>query len=405
MSDIQKPVIIAGAGPSGSTLALYLAKQDIPVVLLEKEESLPVDLRASTFHPISLDLLAELDRWVIEQMLEKGLRVPRYQYRDRKSGETATFDMSLIADETSHPFRLQLEQYELTQLSCERLKAFDNVDIRFGHEVLSYIENSDGVAVSVSGPDGDEIIEGAFVIGAEGARSNIRKSAEIGFLGFTYDEKFLVVSTSFDFESVFDDFSYVNYVADPDEWCVVLRTDKRWRVLFPTTPENEDDEALLLSDEFIQERLHHLYDKDGDYELWHRSLYAVNQRVAERYFEGRMALIGDACHINNPLGGMGMNGGLHDAFCIGEKLSRIYKYGANYAAEFEHYDRQRKDIAVRFVQEHTIQNKKLMESTDPDVQKNRQKMLMDTAADPVAAKNFILERAMINCFNESQAAV
>jgi 3-(3-hydroxy-phenyl)propionate hydroxylase len=405
MNRPHKPVIIAGAGPSGSTLALYLAKRDIPVVLLEKEQTVPVDLRASTFHPISLDLLAELDPWVVEQMLEKGLQVPRYQYRDRQSGEIATFDMSLIADETAHPFRLQLEQYELTQLSCERLKSFDNVDMRFGHEVLGYTETDDGVQVQATA--GGEVIsfDGAFVIGAEGARSNIRKTAGIGFLGFTYDEKFLVVSTSFPFEDVFDDFSYVNYVADPDEWCVVLRTDKRWRVLFPTTPENIEDEQLLLSDGFIQERLHHLYDKDGDYDIRHRNLYAVNQRVAEMYFSGRMALVGDACHINNPLGGMGMNGGLQDAFCLAEKLSRIYKHDASYDAEFAHYDRQRKDVAVRFVQKHTIQNKKLMESTDPDVQKHRQQMLMDTAANPEAAREFILERAMINCFRESQAAV
>lgn len=405
MSHPHKPVVIAGAGPSGSTLALYLAKRGLPVVLLEKERTLPIDLRASTFHPVSLDLLAELDGWVVEQMLDKGLQVPRYQYRDRQSGETATFDMSLIANETAYPFRLQLEQYELTQLACARLKSFENVDLRFGHEVISYTESDDGVQVQVRAGDQHLSVDGSFVIGAEGARSNIRKTAGIGFLGFTYDEKFLVVSTSFAFEDVFDDFSYVNYVADPDEWCVVLRTDKRWRVLFPTTPENVEDEELLLSDSFIQERLHHLYDKDGDYDVRHRSLYAVNQRVAEMYFSGRMALVGDACHINNPLGGMGMNGGLHDAFCLGEKLSRVYQHDASFQAEFEHYDRQRKDVAVRFVQEHTIQNKKLMESTDSDVQKKRQRMLMETAANPDAARNFILERAMINCYKESQAAV
>ena len=185
----------------------------------------------------------------------------------------------------------------------------------------------------------------------------------------------------------------------------MLRTDKVWRILFPTTPENEDDEQLLLSDEFIQARLHHLYDKEGDYEIRHRSLYPVNQRVAEAYYQGRLALIGDACHINNPLGGMGMNGGLHDAFCLGEKFESIYRRGADFADEFAHYDRQRKDVAVRFVQEHTIRNKKLMESTDPDIQRKRQQMLMETAADPDAAREFLLERAMINCYRESQAAV
>lgn len=400
-----QPVIIAGAGPSGSTLALYLAKHNIPVVLLEQGDRLPIDLRASTFHPVSLDLIADLDSWVVENMLQKGLRVSRYQYRDRRTGETATFDMSLIADATGFPFRLQLEQYELTQLICERLKSYNQVELRFGHEVTGYRETEDGVEVTARTADNDIVVSGAFVVSAEGARSCIRKQSRIGYLGFTYDEKFLVVSTPFPFEEVFDDFSYVNYVADPEEWCVVLRTDKVWRILFPTTPENENDEQLLLSDEFIQERLHHLYNKEGDFEIHHRSLYPVNQRVAETYFKGRMALVGDACHINNPLGGMGMNGGLHDAFSLGEKFDNIYNRGADYSDEFAHYDRQRKDVAVRFVQEHTIQNKKLMESTDPDIQSKRQKMLMDTAANPDAAREFLLERAMINCYRESQAAV
>ncbi len=401
MSD---PVIIAGAGPSGCTLALYLAKRDIPVVLLEKERQLPVDLRASTFHPVSLDLLAAIDQDLVDTMVDKGLKVDRYQYRDRRTGEVATFDMSLISDETRYPFRLQLEQYELTRLIAAKLADHANVDLRYEHEVLDYSDNNGHVDVMVGVDEEMVTFKGAFVVGAEGARSNIRKRSGLGYLGFTYDEKFLVVSTPFPFEEVFDDFCWVNYVADPEEWCVVLRTDKVWRVLFPTTPENENDEVLLLSDAFIQERLHHLHDKAGAYEICHRSLYPVNQRVAEMYYSGRMALVGDACHINNPLGGMGMNGGLHDAISLGEKFDRIYNHGADHTAEFAHYDRQRKDIAVRFVQKHTIQNKKLMESTDPDVQRKRQQMLMDTAADPEAAREFLLERAMINSVRESQAA-
>lgn len=398
------PVVIAGAGPTGCVLALYLAKRSIPVVLLEKERELPVDLRASTFHPISLDLIASLDQGVITQMLERGLKVHRYQYRDRQTGEVASFNMELIADETSYPFRLQLEQYELTRIIVEELGNYDCASVLFNHDVIDYMNHEDRVNVRVNAGGIDKIIESRFVVSAEGARSKLRKFANIGYLGFTYDEKFLVVSTDFPFENVFDDFSWVNYVADPDEWCVVLRTDKRWRVLFPTTPENRDDEALLLSDSFIQERLQHLYKRDEDYLVFHRSLYAVNQRVAETYYKERLALVGDACHINNPLGGMGMNGGLHDAFCLGEKLERICLDSKDHELEFARYDRQRKDIAVRFVQQHTIENKKLMESTDPDVQKNRQRMLMEAASDPVAARNFLLERAMINVYRESQAA-
>lgn len=401
IQSIENPVVIAGAGPVGCLLALYLARRDVPVVLLEKEPTLPVDLRASTFHPPSLEMIADLGFGIIDDMLDRGLIADRYQYRDRRTGEVANFDMSLLADSTAYPFRLQLEQYEFTRLVAAALETIDCAQLRFNAEVTDYEQSPEGVQITVATASGEETMPGAFLVSAEGAHSKIRKAAGIDYLGFTYDEKFLVVSTSFPFEEVFDDLSWVNYVSDPDEWCVILRTEKIWRVLFPTRPENVDDENKLLSDEFIQERLHHLWNKDGDYEIGHRTLYNVNQRVAETYFHGRVLLAGDACHINNPLGGMGMNGGLHDANNLGEKLVRIMRDGEEYLPLFEQYNRQRRDLAVRFVQDHTIANKKLMEATDIDTQTARQKMLMESASDPEKARAFLLERAMINCVRDS----
>ena len=399
----QLPIVIAGSGPVGSLMALYLARRDVPVLLLEKEPDLPVDLRASTFHPPSLEMIADLGHGVIDEMLEKGLVADRYQYRDRRSGEVASFDMGLLVDDTAYPFRLQLEQYEFTQIVNERLRHLNAAEVRLSHEVTGFSQTEDYVDVEVTTPAGKETIRTPFLVSAEGAHSNIRKQAGIDYLGFTYDEKFLVVSTQFPFEEVFDDLSWVNYVSDPEEWCVILRTEKIWRVLFPTTPETADDEARLLSDEFIQQRLHHLWDKEGDYDIGHRTLYNVNQRVAETYYQGRVVLAGDACHINNPLGGMGMNGGLHDGNNLAAKLVRVLKDGDDYQALFEQYNRQRRDLAVRFVQEHTIANKKLMEAQDEDAQNARQKMLMESAEDPAKAREFLLERAMINCVRASEA--
>jgi len=395
----SNPIIIAGSGPAGSVLALTLAKAKVPVILLEKEATLPIDLRASTFHPPSLEMIGDMDDDIIKAMIEDGLIADRYQYRDRKSGETATFEMSLIADETKYPFRLQLEQYALPYLVADKLKAFPHADVRYEHELLSFTQDGNSVTAKVKTPSGEQDIIGSYLVGCEGARSNARKTSGINYSGFTYDEKFLVVSTHFPFEDVFEDCSYVNYVSDPDEWCVILRTEKIWRVLFPT--KGDEDPDHILSDAFIQERLHHLHDKDGDYDIGHRTIYAVNQRVAESYFQDRMVLAGDACHINNPLGGMGMNGGLHDAFNLAPRLIKIFNEGADHIAEFGQYDRQRRELAVKFVQEHTIANKKLMESTDPDVQKNRQKWLMETSANPEAAKEFLMERAMFTCVRES----
>jgi 3-(3-hydroxy-phenyl)propionate hydroxylase len=396
---MNQAIVVVGAGPAGSALTLYLAQHNIPVILLEQADQLPVDLRASTFHPPSLEMLDSLG--VTEKLLAKGLVADKYQYRDRQSNDVAEFNMKLIADETKFPFRLQLEQYEMTQIVGDMLKAYAHVDVRFGHKVTGCKETEQGVIVELETAAGKSEIHTSVLVGTDGASSNVRKGAGIGFDGFTYDEKFLVVSTDFEFENVFENLAWVNYVSDPEEWCVILRTEKLWRVLIPTEP--GDDEAKLLSDEFIQARLKHLYDKGSPYLINHRTLYNVHQRVSETYYKGRVVLAGDACHINNPLGGMGMNGGLHDAFNLAERLVRIVKDNADIAKEFAQYDRQRRLLAVDFVQKHTIENKKLMESTDPDIQKKRQAMLMETAADTVKAKAFLMERAMINCVRESLA--
>lgn len=395
------PVLIAGSGPAGSLLALYLARQQIPVIVFEKQPDLPVDLRASTFHPPSLEMLDELG--VAESMITQGLKVDRYQYRDRKSGAVAEFDMSLLADDTRFPFRLQLEQYEMTRIINRELAQYPCAQVLFRHEVLGFSQDENSVTALVNTPDNEKQFRGSFLLGCDGASSQVRKAAGIGYGGFTYDEKFLVVSTAFPFEQVFDNLSYVNYISDPDEWCVLLRTEKLWRVLWPTDPAEANPAQTYLNDQYIQARLQHMYTKAGDYDIGHRTLYAVHQRVAERYVQGRMVLVGDAAHINNPLGGMGMNGGLHDAYNLAEKLCRIIKEGAAYPALFAQYERQRKDLAVQFVQQHTISNKKLMEEKDPELQAKRQQWFMDTAKDPVKAREFMLERAMFTSLHDSLA--
>jgi 3-(3-hydroxy-phenyl)propionate hydroxylase len=292
----------------------------------------------------------------------------------------------------------------MTALIGERLLTYPHVQVLFDHEVTGATQTADGVAVEVRTPDGPQTLYTPFLIGTDGASSRVRKAAGIGFGGFTYDEKFLVTSTPFPFEAVFDNLAYVNYVSDPDEWCVILRTEKLWRVLFPVSPKSPEDEAWVLSDAHVQQRLNHLHARDTPYEIGHRTLYNVHQRVSETYVRGRIALAGDACHINNPLGGMGMNGGIHDAHNLAGKLVRIVRQGADPESLLAQYDRQRRELAVRFVQEHTIQNKRLMESTDPEVQTQRQRMLMQTAADPAKAKAFIRERAMIDCLRSSLEA-
>ena len=391
-------LLSAGAGPAGCTTALYFGQRGYRVAVLEAEADLPIDLRGSTLHPPSLDLLESLG--VTQRILPLGLVSPIYQHRDRRSGAIASFDLSLLAGETRHPYRLQCEQFKLTRVVCEMLKQLPNVDVLFAHSVTGVTQDSKGVTATVKTAGGTQQLRARYLLGSDGASSVVRKSIGVEFEGFTYPERFLVVSTPFDFAAVFPQLANVNYISDPDEWCVLLKTVTLWRVLVPTRPEQDDE--FLLSEENVQDRLQHLYRRPVAYEIGHRTLYRVHQRVASTYRVGKVVLAGDAAHINNPLGGMGMNGGLHDAFNLCEKLLAVFegRAGDDY---LDLYDRQRRTVAQQFVQEQSIRNKELMEAKDPDLQRKRQAELMHVANDPVLAKKFLLKSSMIQSLRDSAA--
>ena len=237
---------------------------------------------------------------VVKEMMTMGLKVEHYQYRDRRSNEIAKFNLSVLADETDHPYRLQCEQYKMAGIAVDKLKAFPHAEVRFRTRIKGFSEVDSGVRALVQDDEGEEHIKCSYLVGCDGANSVVRQAGGMKFEGMTYPERFLVASTSYKFEEFFNDLSFVNYVSDPDEWCVLLKTSSFWRVLIPTPIEEED--SRFLTDEFIQDRLHRLADNDNDFDIIHRTLYRVHQRVASSYqIRDRVLIAGDAAHVNNCL--------------------------------------------------------------------------------------------------------
>jgi 3-(3-hydroxy-phenyl)propionate hydroxylase len=380
-------VIVAGAGPAGLVGATILARAGIAVTVLEAEAALPLNLRASTFHPPTLDMLDELD--VAQPLIDQGLKAPTLQYRDRPTGLIAQFDFGLIADLTGHPFRLQCEQFRLNQLLLAKLEAMDGVEIRFGAKVSDATQDQDGVGVVL---EGGERIAGAYLIGADGATSAVRDATGIPFEGFTWPEQFLVVSTPFDFTGPFPDLCCVNYFADPEEWYFLLKVPGLWRVMFPTGT----DESLetIMSDATAQRRLRRVFDTGAPYTIEHKTLYRVHQRVAERYRAGRFFLAGDAAHINNPLGGMGMNGGIHDAHNLATKLARVLR-GEAPPSLLDRYESERRPVALEYINKHTIKNKRNLETDDPAEQAAFRAVLKETLADKDKTRAYLRRISMI----------
>lgn len=395
----DKRVLIAGAGPVGMISALVLAKAGMKVSLFERRGELAEDLRASTFHPPTLDMIARIDPTLTADLHSQGLVARHTQFRDRKSGLIAEFDAEVLRGDTDHPYRLQCEQWKMTRLIRDRLKAFPDVDLNLEAKVLDVAQNTEGITLKIERAGHVETHCGDWLIGADGAWSAVRTALGIAFEGMTYPERFYVASTTFDFAAVLDGLSLVNYVSDPDEWCVLLRVPGMWRVLFPTRSDEADED--VVSDASTEARLQGVWQKPERYETIHRTLYPVHQRVATTYRAGRAFLAGDSAHINNPIGGMGMNGGVHDALNLCDKLIRVSR--GEDAGLLDQYERQRRQIAIDFINANTARNKKTMEERNPEARRRNQDEMRRTAEDPALARAFMRKTAMIDALRASAA--
>jgi 3-(3-hydroxy-phenyl)propionate hydroxylase len=395
MQNNEQRVLIAGGGPVGLLTALLLGRRGIPVRLFDMNDQPQADPRAATTHPATLDLLDEAG--LVEDMKRVGLVTPLVQFWDRPSGErVAEFDHARLAADTRHPYVVQCEQFKTARIILDKLVGLGPVEIMWGCEVVGVTQDDGSVTAEVQGPRGVERHTGAFLVGADGGRSTVRKSAGIEFDGFTWPERFIVLTTPFDFQAQ-RGYGPRSYFADPDEWCNCFKVAAEgppglWRTVFPADPAASDDE--LMSDAAVQHRLQKFFPAREPFEIVHRNLYVTHQRVASRFRMGRVLLAGDAAHVNNPIGGMGLNGGLQDAANLAQKLARVLLEAAPMEL-LELYDRQRRTVAVEFVQQQSIENKRRLEERDPALRRQKLRELTDMAADPVRARQFLLRTAMI----------
>jgi 3-(3-hydroxy-phenyl)propionate hydroxylase len=392
-------ILVVGGGPVGAVAAYRLALAGIDTILVEALPDCPEDMRASTLHPPTLDMLEELG--VIAELEQVGLRAPVYQYRNRRSGEVIEFDMSALADLTAHPYRLQCEQFKIARLLTAKLDALPHGQTLFNHRVLGFTQDDATVRVSIETPMAIETIVADYVIAADGANSTMRKWTGTSFEGFTYPERFLTLSTRYPLEKHFDGLAGVNYVADSNEWCVLLRVPEFWRVLVPTDESSSDRQ--LLSDANKNAVFDGLTGDGSAIETAHRTLYRVHQRVAQSFHHGRVMLVGDAAHLNNPLGGFGMNSGIHDAWNVTGKLVDIIRNGAEAQPLLARYDRQRRTIAHSFVQTQTIANKKLLESPVSKGRSEQEAQMFAVAGDAERRRAYLMRQSMFESLKQEAA--
>jgi 3-(3-hydroxy-phenyl)propionate hydroxylase len=287
---------------------------------------------------------------------------------------------------------VQTEQHKLANMAIERLRRMDNVEVLLGCGVAELEQDDKQVTVTA----GEMRFSADYVIGADGGRSTVRKNLGIEFEGYTWPERFLVVTTRFDFAAALG-CCLRNYMADPQEWTNLFKVagddlKGRWRAVFNTRPEETDAEAL--SDAAVRARLGRIYVPEGHRDYVHLNLYSVHQRVAKSFRKGRVFLCGDAAHVNNPIGGLGLNSGIHEAWDLAHLLDQVLRREAEHDS-LDSYDARRRPLNIEYVQEQTVANKKRLEERDPAQRARRFAELRALADDPARHKAFLMKASLL----------
>jgi 3-(3-hydroxy-phenyl)propionate hydroxylase len=400
----ERPVLVAGGGPVGVIAALALARQGIPVHVLETEARVDDSPRAATTHAATLEMLAELG--LVDEVIRRGLIEPKFRIWDRATREVIVqFDFGVLRNDTRFPYVVQCEQHKLANMTIERLRSFAHVSVDFSARVTAVEQFDDRVDVVVESASRARKVSGSYLVGADGGRSTVRKALGIAFEGYTHPERFLVLTTPFSFDIAYAQCSR-NYFSDPDEWCALFKVTGDdgaglWRVLFPTRVEETDEQALDAA--AVEGRLQRFFPKGGPYPVVHRNLYNVHQRVAASFGKGRVFLAGDSAHVNNPLGGLGLNFGIHDAVELSALLGRALRREAR-ASILDQYDRFRRPLNVEYVQQQTIANKRRLEEKDLGVRAKNNDALRRVAADPAAHRAYLLRASLIDSVRKRAAS-
>jgi 3-(3-hydroxy-phenyl)propionate hydroxylase len=391
-------VIIVGGGPVGLMAALKLVRAGVPVTVLEREPAMHAEPRASTFHAPTLELLHTVG--LADQVIALGRPAPQWQYRDFETGDAAVFDMTLIADETPYPFRLQCEQFNLVKVAVEALEQAAPGSVLFGADVTDIAQTNDDVTVTFTRHGTTEALNGTWLIAADGAASTVRTKLGISFEGSTYPQVSFTVGTTFPLHEYMDGLLGVNYFwSDFGPWGQ-FRTKLMWRVGW--SPPIDSIAESTLSDEVVQAKLKQICPAGAPYDLITARLYRVHRRIAGTFYQGRIILAGDAAHLNSPTGGFGMNGGVQDAFNLAGKLTDILN-GAAPEPLLDRYTRQRRSAAIDDIQSTSDTNYRRHRERDRAKQREALRALQAIVADRDKHRAYLLDNALITSYRRSEA--
>jgi 2-polyprenyl-6-methoxyphenol hydroxylase-like FAD-dependent oxidoreductase len=345
-------VIIVGGGPTGFICALGLAQAGTRVAVIEAEPRIVDSPRAAVYH---WSVVEGLERLGIRAEVERtGFTKQDYTYLVHKTRERIDFSLDVLNGRTPYPYNIHLGQHRLAEIALRHLQGHSQANVRFNTRLTQLSQDDAGVTLQVATPEGPEEMRARWVIGADGAGSTVRRQLTLDFEGMTWPERFVATNLYFDFEQYH--YARATFLIDDAYGAVIAKLDNQglWRCTYM--------EDASLPEESVRERLPRVYDAivpGADYSVERLTPYRMHQRSATRYRVGRVVLVGDAAHVTNPTGGLGLTSGLFDCFALYPALSAVLEQRAD-AEILDRYSQSRRDIFLNRISPQSSANKKLI---------------------------------------------
>jgi 2-polyprenyl-6-methoxyphenol hydroxylase-like FAD-dependent oxidoreductase len=317
----ETQVLICGAGPIGLGLSLALARCGVAAIVVEKKSALDPHSRALGIAPRTMEIFRAWN--CLDPFLENGVFLKRPQiWMAGRSTPLATLNLGLLENFTAAPGLLILPQDQTERLLLEEVRSAQQ-EVRFGHELLHFTQDENGVTARIRGESGEYSVDAKFLVGCDGAHSHVREILRWKLDGKTYPTRVLICDI--ELHDARDELPWPRTALLPCGVLVALRyAPHHWRIIH-TLAENQNDE-LALSQSYIASLVEKLFGAGVFETLW-SSTFRIHCRRSACWVERRVMICGDAAHLNSPAGGQGMNSGLQDAHNLAWKLAAILNGG------------------------------------------------------------------------------